>query len=350
MVKETPVAEIDSVNLNQLKKMTAIGTTFKRNQKRTGPRSPAPKKRFRGLSLEKSIRAAFWPLDTRGYKPSHTQRVRLIDLAFCLTHHPIMQKINSGTPGISKEARRRRRHDALKRAIKAIPEIRREGSTKDSYYVYDSTAVASDAITSAVLEQIIRFPPGNASDIIREMDMMDSDQLIDSLHHLEGQGAIDFDDYKFELKQGIWEIKSGGKRTLTITLPDHTLNLFGELATRFTAVQEFITRRGHQGPVSFPADSEYIISGQEGAGLDLNKWHNSTRQGQGVSILPFPMTTISKSMIVEIALWNLWKQHNSPSQEPVDASKKGLKTRQEIIEIIEDTDEFIALVSRIAEL
>ena len=298
------------------------------------------------LSLEESIRAAFSLLDTRGHNPNRIQRVSLIDLASITSRHPTMQKINSSTPGISKAARRRRRHDALKRAIKAIPEIRREGSTKDSYYVYDSTAVASDAITSAVLEQIIRYPPHNASEIIADMDMMDSDQLIDSLHSIEGAGAIDFDEYKFELKQGIWELSPGGKRTLTITLPEHTINLFGELATRFTAVQEFITSRGHQGPVQ---DSEFSKPFHE-ASNDLEKWQGSTDISGTSQYLPFPMTPISKSMIVEIALWNLWKQHYSMAMEPVDASNKGLTTRQEIIDNLAESDEFIALVSRIAEL
>ncbi len=291
------------------------------------------------LTLEEAVIAAFSLLKTQGNEdPSEVQCIRLKHLAFVLSGHRALRRITHGTPGLPADRRRRRRHDALKRAIKAIPEIRRKGSTKDSYYVYNSAAPASHAILSAVLEQIIRDPPMSIDDIIMKMDMMDGDTLIDSLHTLEDESALEFDEYHWELKPGIWEVSPGGKRTLTITLPEHTLNLFDELTARFTDVQESINEHGgFQDPVAGGSTTK------SGIDYDLLSWQRDFDD------IPFPMVPMSKSMIVEIALWNLWKEYvgRRTSHIPLDASSEGLDKRSNRIERTADVDEFNSLVSRL---
>ena len=247
------------------------------------------------LTLHEAVEWAMSPMDVSGAPPAPEQYVSFARIWKTVRNHPdlesqVQMTIETSTPGEVENAvnqMRRRSKDALRRAIKANQFIRREGATKGARYFYDSSLNSEKLkrIIPIVMGEIMRTPTSyndeiTFEDLMQRLSYTDINNVLSALATLEANGAISLHqdstnpvssyENPIELKPGIWTFNPFGKETYNFTLSEPSSEIFADIL------------------------------------LNLRHPDNQSKWVDMFGAIPLPEGRISKSLIVEIALWNLY--------------------------------------------
>jgi len=258
------------------------------------------RKHLSHLTSREAVEYAMRPMDVSGAPPTEEHLVRFDTIWNAVRNHPTLPR-NFSTK-TSKAVRRRRKKDAVRRVIKANPRLKRQGATKGARYFYDSSLASEKLklLTPIVLGEIMRTPfinEINFEDLCQRLSYTDPANVADALSNMEENAAIDgylgegtstTGDEKIRLKPGIWKYHPFGKETYNFTLSEHTSDIFADLALNMFYLQ---------------AEFDNASPGDE-LSENQSKWFDMF----GATAPPEGM--ISKSLIVEVALWNLY--HSLP--------------------------------------
>jgi hypothetical protein len=268
------------------------------------------KKILSHLTLHEAVEWAMSPMDVSGAPPAPEQYVSFARIWKTVRNHPdlesqVQMTIETSTPGEVENAEnqmRRRSKDALRRAIKANQSIMRKGATKAARYFYDSSPFFEKLklIIPIVMGEIMRTPTSyndeiTFEDLMQRLSYTDINNVLSALATLEANGAISttatwgktgpVSSYEnpIELKPGIWTFNPFGKETYNFTLSEPSSEIFADIL------------------------------------LNLRHPDNQSKWVDMFGAIPLPEEKISKSLIVEIALWNLYHSLLHPFSTEVTA-------------------------------
>jgi len=261
------------------------------------------KKHLSHLTLDEAVEYAMRPMDVLEAAPTEEHLVRFERIWDAVRNHPdLLEMSPQKTSTRRRRTHRRRNKDAVRRAIKANPRLKRQGATKGARYFYDSSLSFEKLklLTPIVLGEIMRTPfinEINHEDLCQRLSYTDPANVADALYNLEKNAAIDgylgdgtgTTGYeKIWLKPGIWKYHPFGKETYNFTLSEHTSDIFADLVLNMFLLQ---------------AEFDDASPGDE-LSENQSKWVDM------FGATPPPEGMISKSLIVEVALWNLY--HSLP--------------------------------------
>jgi DNA-binding transcriptional ArsR family regulator len=264
-------------------------------------------------SLEQCIIDVFSSVDTQGNEPEEQHGITVSQIANVLRNHPELPA-NTDAQGkpLSMEidddtkelAAARRARDAIKRTLKAIPEIRLIGSTRNAHYVYDSTWTGQhDEILRKILSELMRnggnMPPMEIVEVFDE----DESTVLEYLDALEEEGVIELKRQNRKrawvfIRPGIWGFEPGGKGSFNFTLSSRSSNLFDDIAHSLDLIRT--------------------------AGLkDEPRWPFPD--------IAIPEDNLSRSLIVEIALWALYHRVSASESGPRLGDVSGMREYEDIV-------------------
>ena len=282
------------------------------------------------VSLEQCIIDVFSSVDTQGNEPEEHQRITVSEIINVLRNHPDLPA-NTDAKGLplsmeiepsSELAAARRGRDATKRALKEIPEIRRIGSTKDAHYVYDSTWTGQhDEIQRKILSELMQNGGNMAPlEIVEEIDE-DESTVFEYLDVLESEGIIELKRQNRKrawvyICPGIWGFEPGGKGSFNFTLSSRSSSIFDDIELELELIRK--------------------------AGLkDEPRWPFPD--------IAIPEDNLSRSLIVEIALWALYHRvrvgasESDPQSTGDDAGLPG-SAEDDVLRRVLRSDEFQRLI------
>ena len=248
---------------------------------------------LRHLTLREAVEYAMRPLDVSGAHPTEEQYVNFSRIWKAVCNHPELTTPRGQGTG------NRRNKDIVRRIIKANQCIRREGATKGSRYFYDSSVELQklELLFPIVTGEIMRTPISyndkiTMEDICQRLRYTRPSNIDEVLENLSKNAAIDHNigygpgvtGYeKIKLNPAIWKFHPFGKGTYNFTLSDPSTEIFADIL------------------------------------LNLRHPDNQSKWADMFGAIPLPEGKISKSLIVEIALWNLYHSLAHPLSTEVTA-------------------------------
>jgi hypothetical protein len=287
------------------------------------------------IDLQDAIRLAMLELDIEGEEPEDYQKVSIADLELILWKHPRVRVHYPPTkPNLTDEYGQhhpyfmdstRNAREVIKREIRKVPQIEKRGKKRGSYYVYDSTKTMK---TIPLLVSLLMRTQGDANfaellsiEDSRHIEAIGGEQsLLEALwdnnetFYVTHDGIGDGNE-RPQLNPSIWSAADSYKRSYNLTLSEPASDLFEDLIVNMTA----------------------LMKGGDGS----DWWEAAFNQ------IPIPDQRLSKSLITEIALWNLYHSMHRMSGGDEGKNINERSSRDDLISKLVDDERFIAILDEI---
>ena len=309
------------------------------------------------IPLSECVRAAMQAFDLRGeFQVDHVdphQGIRLGLLEAVLAEHPDVLQHYDGKPYVYSQGgppryagevvnSTRNSREAIKRAIRKVPGMERRGATRGSFYVYDSTKVENPV---PHLVSLLMRTKGDANfiELLANEDSKQwqkiggSDALLEALWYNDGtfytvplvNDRHRMDGEKPIINPSIWSAADSYKKSYNLTLSKPTVDLFEDLTINMVALME-------------EGKGEAPLGPRDKKSKHTSWWWAAFDQ------IPIPDTRLSKSLITEIALWNLYHTMHMSSGGDEEYSSKERSERKELIADLVNDERFIAILADLA--